>query len=167
MKNRQMIIGSLFISLAVVLGFVESMIPTPLLIAGAKLGLANIITVSTIKLLNRKQALVILLVRVVLSASLFSGFSGFLYSITGGLLAFLGMSLMIDLKLKDVTLVGVSVVGATLHNLGQVLVASILFSNLAIMSYLPMLMMTGIITGIFIGLIANVITVRLQHANIF
>lgn len=166
MSNKQMMIASLFISLAVVLGFVESMIPTPYLIAGAKLGLANIITITTLKFLSRKEALVILLIRVILSAVLFSGFSGFLYSLTGGVLSFICMAFVMDLHLKDVSLVGISVIGATMHNLGQVMVASVLFSNLAIISYLPILMMTGIFTGIFIGLLANVVTERLLKANI-
>lgn len=166
MKNKQLMMMSLFISLGVVLSFVERLIPTPFLVAGAKLGLANIITVTTLKLFDKKTALIILLVRVILVSALFAGFSGFLYSFTGGILSFTAMLLMIKLNIKEVSLVGVSVIGATMHNIGQVLVASILFNNFVIMSYLPVLMFTGVITGIFIGLVANKLTDRLITARI-
>lgn len=166
MNNKKMMIISLFVSLAIILSYVERMIPTPFLIAGAKLGLANIVTVITLKLLDTKSTVLILFIRIVLVAALFAGFSGFLYSFTGGTLSFMGMYLMLKVKLKDVTLVGVSVVGATLHSFGQVLVASIIFQNFVIMSYLPVLLLTSLVTGVFIGIVANHLTERLMKANV-
>lgn len=166
MSNRKMMIISLFMSIAIILSYVERLIPTPYLVAGAKLGLANIITITTLCLLDRKSTILILLLRIVLVAALFAGFSGFLYSFTGGMLAYIGMSIMLLLDFKEVSLVGVSVIGATLHSFGQVLVASLLFNNMVILSYLPMLLFTSIITGIFIGLVANHLVPRLKKANV-
>ncbi|MBN2796141.1 MAG: Gx transporter family protein [Clostridia bacterium] len=166
MNNKRMMVVSLFISIAIILSYVERLIPTPYLVAGAKLGLANIITITTLCLLDRKSTILILTLRIILVAALFAGFSGFLYSFTGGFLAYLGMSLMLFINFKEVSLIGVSVVGATLHSFGQVLVASLLFNNMVILSYLPMLLFTSIITGIFIGMVANHLVPRLKKANI-
>lgn len=166
MKSKKMMIIGLFISMAIILSYVERLIPTPYLVAGAKLGLANIITVLTLSLLDKKSAFSILIVRIILVAAMFAGFSGFLYSLTGGMLAFLGMMLMLQLNLKEVSLVGVSVIGATLHSFGQVLVASLIFENFIILSYMPMLLITSIVTGVFIGLVANDLVGRLKKANV-
>lgn len=166
MNNKKMMTVSVFISLAIILSYVEHLLPTQLLMAGAKLGLANIVTVATLVLLDKKTSLLILLMRIVLVALLFSGFSGFMYSLMGGLLSYLGMSLMLDLKLKDVSLVGVSVVGSVLHSLGQVIVASILFQNYKIMFYFSTLLLASLITGVFIGLVSNYLTERLKRAGV-
>jgi len=156
----------IFISLGIILSYLEYMLPTQLLTAGAKLGLANIITVSTLVLLDKKSSFIILMMRIVLVSMMFSGFSGFLYSVTGGTLAYLGMSIMLDLKFKDVTLVGVSVIGAVLHSLGQVIVAATLFANYRILLYFPTLLLTSLITGTFIGLVSNYLTERLIKARV-
>lgn len=167
MKTKKIMIISLFISVGIVLSYVEFLLPTQALVAGAKLGLANIVTVTTLYLLNTRSSFVILMLRIVLVALLFSGFSGFLYSFTGGLLSFVGMWLMLKLDFKEVTLVGVSVVGAVLHSIGQVTVASILFNNYRILLYLPTLTVASLVTGVFIGIVSNYLTDRLKKAHIF
>lgn len=167
MSNKKMMTISLFLSIAIILSYIERLIPTPFLVAGAKLGLANIVTILTLSLLDKKSAFLILMMRIVLVSLMFSGFSSFLYSLTGGLLSFGVMALMIDFKLKSVSLVGVSVIGACLHNFGQVLVASMIFENWIILSYLPVLMATGLITGVFIGLLGNHLTHHLKKLYVF
>jgi len=166
MNNKKMITISLFLSMAIILSYMERMIPTPFLVAGAKLGLANIITITTLVLLDKKSSFLILVMRVTLVSLLFAGFSGFLYSMTGGLLSYFGMTAMLKLNFKEVSLVGVSVVGAVLHSLGQVLVAAVIFTNANLLLYLPAVLLTSLITGIFIGLVANHLTERLIKAHI-
>lgn len=166
MDNKKMITISLLLSMAIILSYIERMIPTPFLIAGAKLGLTNIITITTLVLLDRKSSFIILMMRITLVSLLFAGFSGFLYSMTGGLLSYIGMSVVLRFNFKEVSLVGISVIGAVLHSLGQVLVAMVLFSNSALLLYLPLVLLTSLITGIFIGLLANHLTERLLKANI-
>ena len=166
MNNKKMITISLFLSMAIILSYMERMIPTPFLVAGAKLGLANIITITTLVLLDKKSSFLILVMRVTLVSLLFAGFSGFLYSMTGGLLSYFGMTAMLKLNFKEVSLVGVSVVGAVLHSLGQVLVAVLIFINANLLLYLPAVLLTSLITGIFIGLVANHLTERLIKAHI-
>ncbi|MBI9013438.1 MAG: Gx transporter family protein [Clostridiales bacterium] len=166
MNNKKMITISLFLSMAIILSYIERMIPTPFLVAGAKLGLTNIITITTLVLLDNKSSFLIIILRVTLVSLLFAGFSGFLYSITGGLLSYFGMSVMLKLNFKEVSLVGVSVIGAVLHSLGQVLVAMFIFSNANLLLYLPAVLLTSLITGIFVGLVANHLTERLIKAHI-
>ncbi len=166
MKNKKMVTISLFLSMAIILSYIERMIPTPFLVAGAKLGLTNIITITTLVLLDKKSSFLIIVMRVTLVSLLFAGFSGFLYSITGGLLSYFGMTVMLKLNFKEVSLVGVSVIGAVLHSLGQVLVAMLIFSNANLLLYLPAVLLTSLITGLFIGLVANHLTERLIKANI-
>jgi heptaprenyl diphosphate synthase len=166
MKTKKMMIISIFISLGLILSYVEHMLPTQFIAAGAKLGLANIVTVVTLVVLDRKSSLTVLLIRIVLVSLMFAGFSGFLYSITGGLLSYLGMSIMLKLDFKEVSLVGVSVIGAVLHSFGQVVVASLIFMNYKILLYFPTLLLASLITGIFIGLISNYLTERLIKARV-
>ncbi len=166
MRNKKMMTISIFISLGIILSYVEHLLPTQFIMAGAKLGLANIVTVTTLVFLDKKSALIILLLRVCLVSFLFSGFSGFLYSLVGGLFSYCVMMLMLKLDFKEVTLVGVSVVGSVFHGLGQVIVASILFSNYKILLYFPTLLLTALITGVFIGLVSNYLTERIKKEYI-
>lgn len=166
MNNKKMVTISLFLSMAIILSYIERMIPTPFLVAGAKMGLTNIITITTLVLLDKKSSFLIVVMRVTLVSLLFAGFSGFLYSITGGLLSYFGMTVMLKLNFKEVSLVGVSVIGAVLHSLGQVLVAMLIFSNVNLLLYLPAVLLTSLITGLFIGLVANYLTERLIKAHI-
>jgi len=166
MNNKKMVTISLLLSMAIILSYLERMIPTPFLVAGAKLGLTNIITITTLVLLDRKSSFLILIMRITLVSLLFAGFSGFLYSMTGGVLSYMGMSVVLKMDFKEVSLVGISVIGAVLHSLGQVLVAMVLFSNSALLLYLPLVLLTSLITGIFIGLVANHLTERLLKANV-
>ncbi len=163
---KRLVLISVFVSLAVILGYFERLIPNPFLVAGAKLGLSNIISVVTLVILLKKESFIILLVRILLCALLFSGFSGFLYSLTGGVLSYIGMLIILSLKLKEVSLIGVSVLGAVLHSVGQVLVAVVLFENTVIFSYLPMLLITSVITGYFVGIVSTILVERLKKTRI-
>lgn len=163
---KRLVLVSVFVSFAIILSYIERMIPTPFLVAGAKLGLSNIITVVTLVLLTKKESFLILIVRIIFTSILFAGFSAFLYSFTGGMLSYLGMVLVISLKIKELSLIGVSVLGAVLHSIGQVMVAVILFDNIIIFTYLPVLLITSVITGIFVGITSNILVKRLLNANI-
>ena len=163
---KRLVTVSVFVSFAIILSYVERLIPTPFLVAGAKLGLSNIVTVVTLVLLSKKESASILIVRIIFSAILFSGFSGFMYSLAGGVLSYLGMVLVLSLKIKDLSLIGVSVLGAVLHSVGQVAVAVMLFENTVIFSYLPVLLITSVITGFFVGAVSNILVNRLRDANV-
>lgn len=143
--------------MALILHTVEGMIPAPLPVPGARLGLANIVTLLVIVLAGPKDALLVVALRTFLASLLSGRLSSFAFSITGGLLATLVMSLSYRRLRHVFGLCGISILGAIAHNVGQLIVACIVLDTLAIFSYLPALLVAGTATGFFVGLTAGYI----------
>ena len=139
-------------SLAIAFGYIEHLIPLPFGIYGLKLGLANLVTVIMLYALNAYSAFAINTLRIVLCSILFGSFTSFWYSLVGGLLSFVIM--LIIKKTNKFSPMGTSICGAVAHNIGQITVAIILMEEFKIAFYLPILIITGAITGALIGLIA-------------
>ncbi|MCH4167552.1 MAG: Gx transporter family protein [Megasphaera sp.] len=157
-KTFRIIVLGLFIAQSLVLYIVEGMLPVPFIAPGAKLGLANLITVIALYALpHKKDVCLILLIRIILSTAFAGGINAFLYSAAGA--AFSLGSMLILKNTGKFSLIGVSAAGGIFHNLGQVLVASMVVENLKIMLYLPILAVAGTGTGILIGITA-VFTLR-------
>ncbi len=139
-------------SLAIVFGYIEHLIPLPFGIYGIKLGLANLVVIVMLYALNTYSAFTINMIRIILCSMLFGTFTSFWYSMIGGLLSF---SIMLIIKKIDkFSPMGVSICGAIAHNIGQTLVAVILMEEFKIAFYLPVLLITGALTGALIGLVA-------------
>ena len=139
-------------ALAIVFGYVEHLIPLPFGIYGLKLGLANLVVLIMLYALNAYYAITINMVRIILCSMLFGSFTSFWYSLVGGLLSFAIMLLI--KKTNKFTPMGVSICGAVAHNIGQILVAVILMEEFKIAFYLPVLLITGALTGALIGLVS-------------
>jgi heptaprenyl diphosphate synthase len=154
-KTRKLVLMGLYISMALALHIFEKTLPVPFIAPGAKLGLANIITLTALITLGFKDAFVILMVRILMGSIFGGGVSAFLYSITGGVLSILFMQLTRIVGRKNVSLIGISVVGAVFHNIGQLLAAALIINNVNIFVYLPILFLTAIGTGIFVGLVSR------------
>ncbi|HBT19013.1 MAG TPA: heptaprenyl diphosphate synthase [Clostridiaceae bacterium] len=164
-KTTKMIFISLIVAQALVLHVLEGMIPLPIGIPGAKLGLANIFTIISLYILGFKSTTLVVGLRVLL-ATMFGGtLSSFLYSISGGFFSLLAMTLIKNLFKDKVTILGVSGAGAVSHNIGQLVVASMIVNNWSVMMYLPVLTFIGIGTGIFIGIAANFIIYHMSKIN--
>ncbi|EGJ26165.1 hypothetical membrane protein [Listeria monocytogenes str. Scott A] len=119
-KNRRLVYIALLAAQAVVISLLERAIPFPFAFApGAKLGLANIITCISLYTLSAKDTFMIICIRLVLSTLLGGTISTFMYSAAGAILSFLGMWLVQQLGPKRVSIIGVSVTGGILHNVGQ------------------------------------------------
>lgn len=142
-------------ALAIVFGYIEHLIPMPFGIYGLKLGLANLAVVIALYALNSYYALSINATRIILCSILFGSFTSFWYSLVGGALSFAIMILI--KKTKKFSVIGVSVCGAIAHNLGQIAVAMILTEEFRVAIYLPILLITGAITGTLIGMISTLI----------
>lgn len=154
MKTKKLVFMALLTAISLGIWVVEAQIPAPVPVPGVKLGLANIITLAAMVLLDRKAAGSILLVRIVLG-SLFAGsFSAILFSLAGGLLAWGAMALSIGL-FEEKQLWIVSVFGALAHNAGQLLAAIAVTKTASLIWYGPALLASGIITGSFTGLAAG------------
>lgn len=152
--------AALLAALALIFSYVEAMVPSPVAMPGVKLGVANLVILIALYQLDFKYAFSINLVRIVVSGLLFSGVFGILYSLAGGML-----SLVIMWALKKTNLfsiVGVSMAGGVAHNIGQILVASAVVSDLKMFAYLPILMFSGIISGILIGFLCHYVMLALK-----
>ncbi|WP_313529874.1 Gx transporter family protein [Anaerotignum sp.] len=153
MQSKRIAYYGLFASLAILMGYVEMLIPMPLLVPGMKLGLANVIIVIVLYFMDAKAAFFISFVRVLLSGLLFAGFAGLLYSLSGALLSFCIMALL--KKTNQFSIIGVSIAGGVFHNIGQIIVATMVVENLKLMYYLPFLLFFGVATGTVIGIVAK------------
>lgn len=151
-SSGNLTMAAMLTCLALIFSYVEFLIPISLEIPGIKLGLANLVIIIALYGLNWKYALAINVVRICLSGLLFSGVFGIMYSMAGGVISFLVMLALI--KTGKFSIVGVSMAGGVFHNLGQILVAAELISNLKIFYYFPVLLFSGMVTGIVIGFIA-------------
>lgn len=152
-STKRLVFMGLLIAQALVLSYIERWIPLNLWIPipGVKLGLANSVTIISLYLFSFQEIFLLIIIRTILNAMFVGGFSSFLYSFAGAMLSFLGM-FCIQRGLKEkVSPIGVSAIGAMLHNLGQLIVASLVVQNARIMYYLPPLMISGLITGLLIG----------------
>lgn len=151
MKNtKKLVFMALLTAVALVIWVVEAQIPVPVPIPGIKLGLASAVTLTAMALLGRRDALAVLLARVVLG-SLFTGsFSAILFSLTGGVLSWAVMALTLN-RFREGRLWVVSVFGAVAHNAGQLLAAMTVTKTASLAAYAPALLCAGIITGAFTG----------------
>jgi heptaprenyl diphosphate synthase len=143
----------LFAALAILMGYVEMLFPMPIPIPGVKLGLANVIIIIMMYFMDTKSAFFVSLVRVFLSGLLFAGFAGLLYSLAGAMLSFVVMALL--KKTGKFSIIGVSLAGGIFHNVGQVTVAAMVVENVKMAYYLPFLLVSGVVTGILIGIVAQ------------
>lgn len=167
-KTSKMIYMSLLVAMALILYIFEGMIPVPFITPGAKLGLANlVIMISVYTLDSYKESFVVLLLRLLLSTMLGGSISTLLYSAVGGILSFLIIVLVKELGGKYVSIIGVSASAAVFHNIGQLLVASLILENFGVFLYLPVLSLAGIGTGIFVGLSANYLLSHLKKLVYF
>lgn len=163
-KTKNITTLALFTCLSLIFSYVEFLIPVPLGIPGVKLGIANLVIIILLYIKGPKDAFYIDSLRILLAGLLFSGVFGTFYSLSGGILSIL---VMIGLKkLKCFSIVGVSLAGGVTHNLGQLILASLIIENKKIFLYFPVLVFSGIITGVIIGFLAYFLIEKLPK-NLF
>lgn len=154
MNAKKITLLSLFCALAMIMSYLESLIPLPLPF-GIKVGLPNIIIVFILYRIGTKEAIAVSLVRVALVSLLFGSVLSLAYSLAG---AILSISIMIILKsIKTFSTVAVSVVGGVCHNAGQIIVACIVMDTVQISYYLPLLAISGIVAGVLVGIAGHLL----------
>ena len=159
MSTRRITTYGILIALALILSYVEAQIPAFVAIPGMKLGLTNIVVLTALYSLDSKSAMFINIVRIVIVAILFGNAMSFAFSIAGGMLSTI---VMICLKRTNrFKIIGVSAMGGISHNVGQILTAMALLGTRAIAWYLPVLWVSGIFSGIVIGIIGGLVCDRL------
>lgn len=151
MSVRKMTVLALFTTVSLAIYGAENALPPLLPIPGVKLGLANIVTLVLLQRASIRDALRVLVARILLSALLFGNGLSLLYSIWGGLFALICMALCTRLLQRKMTFLTGAVGGLT-HNMGQLLAAFFISRSFAVAAYLPFLILSGILTGLFTGL---------------
>lgn len=137
-------------AIALTIFMIEAQIPAPVPIPGVKLGLANIITLTTMLILGRKEAGAVLTVRVIMGAVFAGSPASLLYSAMGGLFAYLVMCLLVGI-VPEKRLWALSALSAVAHNMGQLLACVLVVKTPGVFVYAPALIVSGIITGAFTG----------------
>ena len=151
MKKNVAVMG-VFLSVALILSYVESLVPFYFGVPGMKLGLTNVMVVLLLYYRSPKEAFTISLLRILLSSLLFGSLFSFCFSLAGGLFSFFVMWIVFRLfRLHPVT---VSILGGVSHNVGQLVAAMLLVKNYAAAFYFPVLFFFGIVTGGLIGIMA-------------
>ena len=162
MQAKTVTTMGLLTAVALILGYVEHLIPVSP-IPGIKLGLGNIVLLYGLFLLTVGQTWMLLVLKVGLSGLLFGGVSAMAYSFAGGVLSLAGMQLAKGIR--GISPIGVSVVGAVLHNIGQITLACLLVESRAVLSYLPILLISGAVTGVLTGIAAKYTMAGLKGAG--
>ncbi len=155
MNTKRIATDGLLLALALILSFIDSLIPMPIPVAGIKLGLANLAVIYALYRLGAGDAVAISIARVILSGLMFAGMSGILYSLAGAALSLTVMCLMH--RFTDYHLIPVSVCGSLAHIAGQLIVAAAMTSIGVITYYAPILLISAFIAGVVIGGLAAVL----------
>lgn len=163
MRTRVAYFG-VFTALALIFSYVETLIPFHIGIPGVKLGLANLIIVIALYKMSTKEAYVLSVVRVLLAGFLFGNLFSIVYSLSGGLLSLTVMALL--KKSDKFSLIGISIAGGVFHNIGQLIMAAIVLESLSIGYYFSVLMVSGVVTGMLIGIISGEMLKRLNKIQI-
>ena len=159
MNGKHVARYGLLIALALILSYVESLVPTFFAFPGMKLGLTNLVVLIALFRMGSRPAIFINLLRILLATALFGNGFALAYSLAGGLLS--GAVMILLRRSGRVGMLGVSVAGGLAHNLGQILIAMVLLDTWQLAAYLPVLWISGMIAGLVIGLLGYEVTRRL------
>lgn len=152
----------LFCGAAILLGYVEALVPVFTTVPGMKLGLSNLAIVTVLYLYSWREAALVSVVRIAINGLLFGNLFSFWFSLAGGALSLLAMVIVKSLGFLDCT--GVSLVGGIAHNAGQIAVAAFLVENVRVAYYFIPLVITGLVAGVLIGLLSGILVRRLAPA---
>ena len=160
MKSKVAYFG-VFTALALIFSYVETLIPFHIGIPGVKLGLANLIIVIALYKMDLKKTFLLSVTRVLLSGFIFGNLFSIFYSLAGGLLSLAVMALL--KKSGGFSVMGVSIAGGVMHNVGQLAVAMLVVETFSVVYYVPVLLIAGMTTGLVIGIAANEMLKRLVN----
>lgn len=149
-KTKKLALMSVLTAIALTIFMIEAQLPSPVPIPGVKLGLANIITLTTMLILGKKEAGAVLTVRIIMGAMFSGSPSTLLYSAAGGALAYAVMCVLVC-RVDEKRLWALSAVSAVAHNMGQLAACVMVVKTAGVFLYAPALIISGVITGVFTG----------------
>lgn len=150
----------MFTALAFVFSYIEFLLPINLGIPGIKLGLANLVIIVSLYTMGTSWAFTLSLVRILLTGLTFGNPASMIYSLAGGMLSLVIMIIAKRCKIFSVT--GVSVLGGVFHNVGQILAAVFVVETTSLLYYLPVLVLSGIVAGVLIGILSSILIRHLR-----
>jgi heptaprenyl diphosphate synthase len=160
MKTKRVAFLGLSIALAMILSFVESQIPALVAIPGIKVGLPNLVIVFLLYRVGWKDAVIVSVIRTLLVSMLFGNIQMLTFSVAGAALSLASMILL--KKTNWFSTITVSIVGGIFHNIGQIIAAILWTETIGIVSYLPVLLVSGTVAGAVIGLISGMLVEKLK-----
>ncbi len=160
METKKIAGIGMMIALAFVLAYVESLLPLSFGIPGVKIGLSNLVVMVCLYRYSIKDTFGVSLVRIILVGITFGNFYSMLYSLAGGMFSFLMMLLL--KKTNRFSVYGVSMAGGVCHNMGQIVVASLVLKTKLLVYYVPFLLISGVLSGIAIGLVSGLLIKHLK-----
>ncbi len=160
MNQKKLAYMGLFAAIAIIFGYVESLIPFFAGIPGIKLGLANLAVLFILEKYTWKEAVLVSMVRILVIGFMFGNMFSILYSMAGAALSLTVMTFM--KKTSGFSLLGISVAGGVSHNIGQLIVATLIVENKSLLYYAPVLIISGVITGVLIGILTGEVTKRIH-----
>lgn len=158
MQNKKLVTMALFVTTALMLSYIESLVPFFFGVPGMKLGLANLAVVCSLYLYGWREALMVNVLRIILSGLLFGSMFSVLFSLGGAFVSFVCMAAA---KKLGLSLYGVSMAGGVSHNIGQLLIAAFLVQTVEVGYYAPFLLIAGLVTGFLIGVIGRELLFRI------
>ena len=147
-------------ALALIFSYVETLIPIQFGAPGIKLGLANLAVLFILEQYTWKEAALVSVVRILVLGFLFGNMFSILYSLAGAALSLAVMTFM--QKKSGFTVMGISVSGGVSHNIGQLAVAALIVENFGVLYYAPVLLVSGVITGLLIGFLTQEVLKRVR-----
>ena len=160
MKTKRVAFLGLSIALAMILSFVEHQIPALVAIPGIKVGLPNLVIVFLLYRVGWKDAVIVSIIRTLLVSMLFGNIQMLTFSVAGAALSLASMILL--KKTNWFSPITVSIVGGICHNIGQIVAAILWTQTAGIVTYLPVLLVSGTVAGAVIGLISGMLVERLK-----
>lgn len=156
-KTRKIVFLSMMISMALVLSVIDSRIPILPALPGVKIGLANIISLVILRFYGFKDAIIVSIIRCFLTWFFHGSLIALVLSTSGGILSIFVMWLLFKGYPKYFSMMGISICGAVSHNIGQISMASIILQTSYVFSYLPYLLIAGVVSGYGIGFLGKYI----------
>lgn len=143
----------LFSAAAIIFGYVETLVPVFAGIPGIKLGLANLAVLFILERYTWKEAALVSLIRILIIGFMFGNLFSIAYSLAGASLSLLVMTLL--KRQSGFSIIGISIAGGVSHNVGQLLAAMIIIESRSLMYYAPALLVSGVVTGLLIGILTS------------
>jgi heptaprenyl diphosphate synthase len=152
-KNRVFTTAIIGLSLSLILGYIEAILPINIGLIGVKIGLSNIVTLICLKVLDIKWTLIINVLRLIILGILFSNLVRFLISVSGFVLSFILMCMV--MKCLNFSMIVTSIIGGVSHNIGQVIAVTFITKNMGVYNLLYIYIGLGAVSGLIIGIISN------------